>query len=101
MRIFRNEEVAGSNPASSTNAPVRAISGRPCVAWIHDAEPSRSTGGPQALIPEHLISYVVLPHSVLGLAGVSDLFPNPEHKKKQKPPGSWRTGGFLIVRAAC
>jgi hypothetical protein len=94
MRIFRNEEVAGSNPASSTNAPVRAISGRPCVAWIHDAEPSRSTGGPQALIPEHLISYVVLPHSVLLWQMYPTSSRTPSIKRSRNPPGLGVPGGF-------
>jgi hypothetical protein len=34
--IFRNEEVAGSNPASSTNALVRALSARSSARRIHD-----------------------------------------------------------------
>ena len=64
-RIFRNEEVGGSNPPSSTERPSRANSrGQPACPIPGSAHP-RSTGDPQPFRPKHLISCEVLSHSVL------------------------------------
>jgi len=53
-RIFRNEEVAGSNPASSTNALVRALSVISNVRCLHDFGVRCPTHAPQDACPRAL-----------------------------------------------
>jgi hypothetical protein len=59
-RMFRNEEVAGSNPASSTNAPVRALSALSNAAACTIFVVRCPTHAPQDACPDHLAGDEVL-----------------------------------------